>query len=63
MARHVLLLLACLTLPAVLALPTCEECTEAFTKLVTRMLSEKSLAEQVEILKVILIACYRSNLP
>merc|ERR1740131_205301 len=51
MARHVLLLLACLTLPAVLAFPTCEECTEAFTKLVTRMLSEKSLAEQVEILK------------
>merc|ERR1712106_1161332 len=30
---------------------TCEECTEAFGKLVARLLTEDSLAEQIDILK------------
>merc|ERR1712083_272735 len=34
-----------------LGYPTCDECQDAFGKLTTRLLSEESLAEQIELLK------------
>merc|ERR1719184_346893 len=48
-----ILILCVLSLPLASASPTCEECNEAFSNLVTRLLSEKSLVEQMEILKSI----------
>jgi len=51
MIFHKTILLSILSSSLVLATPTCDECTQAFGNLVTRLTGEESLMEQMDLLK------------